>query len=95
MDQPATASAILGAAVFDAEGERLGQIEDLHFDLVEFRILAAVVGHGGFMGLGEERDPLDWRLLRWDDGLGGYVTGIALSDDEPDGIVPGPGPALA
>lgn len=90
MDQPATATAILGAAVFDAEGERLGQIEDLHFDLVDFRILAAVVGHGGFMGLGEAQDPIDWRLLRWDDGLGGYVSGVTLSDDDPDQAPPGP-----
>ncbi|SHI99514.1 PRC-barrel domain-containing protein [Wenxinia saemankumensis] len=92
MDEPSTAAGIMGANVFGPEGERLGQIEDIHFDVVDWKILAVMIGHGGFMGLGEEVDPLDWRLLRWDAELEGYVTGVPL-DDEGDAAPAGLAPA--
>lgn len=90
MDEPVTTADVIGAPVFGAEGERIGQIDELIFELVNYRITAAVIGHGGFMGLGESHDPLPWEMLRWDGGLGGYVTGVPIEEDGDEALAPGP-----
>jgi hypothetical protein len=39
----------------------------------------AVLAFGGFLGLGNDRYPLPWQSLKYDTGLGGYVTGVTES----------------
>ena len=33
---------------------------------------------GGFLGVGEHYHPLPWRVLRYDEKLGGYEVGLAM-----------------
>lgn len=65
-----------GAAVFNVAGERLGHIDHLVIDKKSGVISYAVMGFGGFMGIGEEHHPIPWRALRYDTDLQGYVTDI-------------------
>ena len=87
MDAPVTTKLIIGAAVFGADREQVGVIEELLIDPLSGRIAGAGVAHGGFFGLGESEDPVPWDLLRWDGELEGYVTGVPLDDDAEAGPV--------
>ncbi|MBB3948810.1 PRC-barrel domain-containing protein [Aureimonas jatrophae] len=46
-------SGLMGAQVFGADSERIGEVTDLLLDR-EGRVIAVVVGIGGFLGLGEK-----------------------------------------
>ena len=37
-----------------------------------------VLSSGGFMGIGDDYYPLPWPSLKYDTGLGGYISGISL-----------------
>ena len=39
-------------------------------------IMYAVVGFGGFLGMGEKYHPVPWSTLDCDAGAGGYVVGF-------------------
>jgi sporulation protein YlmC with PRC-barrel domain len=41
--------------VFDADGEKIGHVNDLLLDQDEQRVRFFEVGHGGFLGIGEKR----------------------------------------
>ena len=53
-------SEALGQAVFNRSGERVGEIDELLMDS-SGRVLAAVVGVGGFLGLGERKVAVSFR----------------------------------
>lgn len=36
----------------------------------------AVLGFGGFLGIGDDHYPLPWQSLKYDTNLSGYVTGV-------------------
>jgi len=40
------------------------------------KVSYAVLGFGGFLGLGNDHYPLPWQSLKYDTRLGGYRTGI-------------------
>ena len=44
-----------GKDVYDAEGQRLGSVEDLYIDRNEREVRFLEVGAGGFLGIGEKR----------------------------------------
>ena len=69
---------IHGADVYGAGEERIGHIDHLLIDGTTGRIAYAIMGFGGFLGLGEELRPIPWAALRYDHGLDGYVTGITV-----------------
>jgi sporulation protein YlmC with PRC-barrel domain len=46
---------VRGKEVYDAEGQRLGSIEDLYIDRREREVRFVEVGAGGFLGIGEKR----------------------------------------
>jgi hypothetical protein len=76
-DRPANAipaTRVIGASVFDSDGERLGVVEDIMLDKTSNGILYAVISFGGFLGLGERYRALAWSLLEYDPALGGYVV---------------------
>lgn len=72
-----------GTAVYDASGERLGDIHDVMIDKVTGRVAYAVLSFGGFLGLGEKYHPPPWNALKYDTGLGGYV--VHLSREQLEG----------
>jgi hypothetical protein len=66
-----------GTAVYGADNSKIGWIERVMIDKVSGRVSYAVLGFGGFLGLGNDHYPLPWQSLKYDTRLGGYVVGIA------------------
>jgi sporulation protein YlmC with PRC-barrel domain len=58
------ASKFIGADVENAQGEDLGQIEDLMLDPQDGRVAYAVLSFGGFLGLGEKYFAVPWKALQ-------------------------------
>jgi sporulation protein YlmC with PRC-barrel domain len=46
---------VRGKDVYDAEGQRIGSVEDLYIDRKEREVCFLEVGAGGFLGIGEKR----------------------------------------
>ena len=51
---PVKASSLIGASVFNNEGERLGDIKEVVLDPRSGKVAYVVVTFGGFLGLGEK-----------------------------------------
>ena len=71
-----SAAKVTGTAVFNTEGEQLGDIHDVMLDKRSGKIAYAVLSFGGFLGMGSSYHPLPWRVLDYDVGMGGYVVDI-------------------
>lgn len=63
-----------GTKVFNLSGEKLGSIDDLMIDKRSGHVRYAVLEFGGFLGMGTDRYPLPWDVLKYDTGLDGYVV---------------------
>ncbi len=61
-----------GTSVFNNAGDKLGSIDDLMIDKTSGRVQYAVMEFGGFLGMGTDRYPIPWNLLKYDTGLDGY-----------------------
>jgi sporulation protein YlmC with PRC-barrel domain len=64
---------VIGTAVLNTNGEKVGEIEDIVLDKTSERIMFAIVGMGGFLGLMEKYHPLPWAALHFDEGVNSYV----------------------
>lgn len=71
------AKKVIGTDVKDADGNTIGEVEDLVLDKESNNIAFAVVSFGGFLGIGEKYHPLPWSLLDYDDEADGYVVNIS------------------
>lgn len=71
-----------GTAVYGTDRNKIGSIERVMIDKKSGRVSYAVLGFGGFLGLGNDHYPLPWQSLKYDTGLGGYVTGITEKELE-------------
>lgn len=60
------ANALTGHKVFNRNGETLGEIADILLDVPRGRIAYAVMGVGGFLGVGERRVALPFTALTLD-----------------------------
>ena len=65
-----------GTAVYGADSNKIGSIERVMIDKQSGRVSYAVLGFGGFLGLGNDHYPLPWQSLKYDTNLGGYITGV-------------------
>src|SRR3954471_22214388 len=65
-----------GTSVYGADRNKIGSIERVMIDKMSGRVSYAVLGFGGFLGLGNDHYPLPWQSLKYDTRLGGYRTGI-------------------
>jgi sporulation protein YlmC with PRC-barrel domain len=54
---------IIGSQVVNGKGETLGKIENLVIDIDTGRIVYAVLGSGGFLGIGDKLHPVPWESL--------------------------------
>lgn len=63
-----------GTAVYNANGDKLGSIDDLMIDKRSGMVRYAALEFGGFLGMGTDRYPLPWSMLKYDTGLDGYVV---------------------
>jgi hypothetical protein len=68
-----------GTAVYGPDDAKIGSIERVMIDKATGRVSYAVLGFGGFLGLGNDHYPLPWQSLKYDTKLGGYRTGITES----------------
>ena len=68
-----------GTAVYGRDGNKIGSIERVMIDKTSGRVSYAVLGFGGFLGLGNDHYPLPWQSLEYDTRLGGYVTAVTES----------------
>lgn len=66
------ADKVIGTAVYDAAGERLGTIDSVMLNKRSGKVAYAVMSFGGFLGIGERYHPLPWDVLTYDQGKGGY-----------------------
>jgi PRC-barrel domain len=65
-----------GTAVYGADSNKIGSIERVMIDKASGKVSYAVLGFGGFLGIGNDHYPLPWQSLKYDTRLGGYVTGV-------------------
>jgi len=65
-----------GTSVYGADRNKIGSIERVMIDKISGKVSYAVLGFGGFLGVGNDHYPLPWQSLKYDPELGGYVTGI-------------------
>lgn len=65
-----------GTGVYNPAGDHVGDIDHLMIDKESGRVAYAVMGFGGFLGLGEEYYPVPWDALSYSTAQGGFVTDI-------------------
>jgi len=70
------ADQVEGTKIYNPGGESLGSVEDVMIDKVSGKIAYAVVGFGGFLGIGDRHYPLPWEKLTYDTAMGGYVVDL-------------------
>ena len=68
------ATRVIGTNVYNQGGDKIGEIEDVMLDKTSDGIMFAVIGFGGFLGLGEKYHAVPWKLLNYEDSSGGYVV---------------------
>src|SRR3984893_18742913 len=65
-----------GTAVYDRHREKLGTVHHLMIDKYTGQVAYAVISFDGFLGIGAEYHPIPWRLLDYDEKMGGYVVDL-------------------
>jgi len=63
-----------GTNVYNAGGDKLGSIDDLMIDKLSGQVRYAVMEFGGFLGIGTDRYPIPWNMLKYDVSQDGYVV---------------------
>jgi sporulation protein YlmC with PRC-barrel domain len=62
--QQLSASALIGDAIVNPAGEKLGDLKDIVFDTARGEIVYAVMASGGVLGVGEKLFAVPWDALR-------------------------------
>jgi len=68
------AKKVIGTTVKNSAGEKIGQVEDIVLDKQSNRIIFAVVGFGGFLGMNEKYHPVPWSALDYVESEDSYVV---------------------
>jgi sporulation protein YlmC with PRC-barrel domain len=68
-----------GTAVYNSAGDKLGSIDNLMIDKRTGQVRYAALEFGGFLGIGTDRYPLPWDMLKYDTEREGYVVPIDKS----------------
>jgi len=71
-----------GTNVYNDAGDKLGSIDDLMIDKRSGQVRYAVMEFGGFLGMGTDRYPLPWSMLKYDTTKEGYVVPITKAQLE-------------
>src|SRR5262249_25497700 len=69
-------SMVEGTPVCNAQGERLGTIEDIMIDKLTGQVRYAVLGFGGLLGMGSKLFPVPWRALDYNKNWEAFVIDI-------------------
>ena len=65
-----------GAAVYGADGKKVGTIDHLVIERLSGQVAYAVVDFGGFLGRLKSHYRLPWTTLKYDTKLEGYRTDV-------------------
>jgi sporulation protein YlmC with PRC-barrel domain len=68
------AKKVIGTAVKNSAGQKIGQVEDIVLDKTSNNIIFAVVGFGGFLGMNEKFHPVPWSALDYVESEESYVV---------------------
>lgn len=68
------ASRVIGTDVYSMTGDKIGEIEDVMLNKLDNQIMFAIVGFGGFLGMGEKFHAIPWASLDYEKDKGGYVV---------------------
>ena len=71
-----------GTKVYGQDGKHIGSVERVILEKRSGRVAYAVLGFGGFLGIGEDHYPLPWAKLSYDEDLGGYRTDVTREQVE-------------
>lgn len=71
-----------GSEVYSSDGQQYGEIDNLMIDLDRGRLAYVQVGHGGFLGMGEEITPVPFEALSYDQERNGYRLGKSEAELE-------------
>ena len=69
-----SARKVIDTDVFDTSGNKIGEVKDVVLDKSSNNIMFAVVGFGGFLGMGERFHPVPWGELDYSEDRNGYVV---------------------
>lgn len=69
-----------GTAVYGSDGKKIGSIERVMIEKIGGKVSYAVLGFGGFLGIGDDHYPLPWQSLTYNPELGGYQ--VAITNDQ-------------
>ena len=68
------AERVIGTEVKDTSGNSIGKIEDIILEKMDNKIMFAVIGFGGFLGVGEKFHPVPWSVLDYDPGQNAFIV---------------------
>jgi sporulation protein YlmC with PRC-barrel domain len=68
------AERVIGTDVKDSDGNIIGKIEDIILDKTDNRIMFAVIGFGGVLGVGEKFHPVPWSVLDFEPEEGAFMV---------------------
>ncbi len=71
-----SSSDVNGTEVYGSDGAHIGSIDHLMIDKQSGKVAYAVMGFGGFLGLGEDHYSIPWNKLRYDTEKQGFMTDI-------------------
>src|ERR1700675_1885188 len=71
-----SADKVVGTAVYNRQGERLGSVYGLMINKLNGQVAYAIMSFGGFLGMGESYHPLPWPVLTFDTRQDGYVVDL-------------------
>ena len=71
-----SSSKVEGTTVYNLQGDKLGSIDDLVIDKRSGQVRYAALEFGGFLGMGGDRYPLPWNMLKYDTDKDGYVVNV-------------------
>jgi sporulation protein YlmC with PRC-barrel domain len=69
-----SSESVEGSTVYNTAGEKLGSIDDLMIDKYSGQVRYAVLEFGGFLGMGTDRFPIPWKMLKYATEKNGYVV---------------------
>jgi hypothetical protein len=70
---------VAGTSVYGPDDQAIGTIEQVMIEKPSGRVSYAVLGFGGFLGIGNDHYPLPWNALKYDTNVEGYRIGITLT----------------
>jgi sporulation protein YlmC with PRC-barrel domain len=71
------ASSAIGTNVYGSDGEKIGDVNDIVISRTDGRIVYALVGRGGVLGVGEKVVPVPYSALGWDTNKKAFTLPIS------------------